>query len=399
MIKHKVIYCEIEFLQSFLQSFPVINFDIESLKKIETWISFYQFICKSHIILNISKDEFVNLTNENQWFKLLWKNSTGNSEKLDFEKEAFPNIESLDGTNTNEDILNSIFLTTKDNEVCYKKSIDLGVFIFNLEMINNCDILLFKDNGTEFPTENANKWLFLNGLTKPNAIPAINISNSMIIIDNYLLCDDINGLDYQEKLKYNLRPILSILLPEKLPIGESYHITFFVGAKQSYQSHLYDKQYNYILNLISEIRSKLDFKLSIFIGKDAKFHDRSILTNNVIINSGYGFGILDKKGITKTPTSVNIVFPFIQTKINWCDGSYLNILKTAYKICSRLPEPNINCWGEYKELNRLIKYYNKNEKTNENSTSKNPIYTPQMNALNKIDLSQLQKYSRNRTPI
>ena len=235
----------------------------------------------------------------------------------------------------------------------------------------------------------------MRGLTEPNVRPPLNISNSMLIIDNYLLCDDAD-VDYQKKIDYNLKPIFQNLLPSRLADGEIYDISIFVGAR-SETKNLYDAQYNYLHATIQRLRKDLNFSLNIFIGKQDKFHDRSIVTNNVLINSGHGFGILRKNGETNTPTSVNIVFPFFQTKIAWCDNTYLNIIQTAKKIVDCLHQPNINCWGEDKKENKLISFYNPPKKA-----SAQPILMSSVNdaehrngrGIGMIDLSQIKDYRR-----
>lgn len=397
MIKKKVVYCEIEFLNEFLSSFPLLQPNDESLRLVDAWMSFYNFFCKSDIVLNISESEFISMTNGNQWLYRLWKKSADSQCGLNFEKETFPDLSSLSGENADKSILNAVFLTTKDDEECDKISKNLGVFVVNPNIANHCNHL-FCDSGTAFPDERAKDWTFIKGLT--GVKPSININNSMVIIDNYLLCDD-KDIDYQKKLELNLKPILQNILPFKLSEGEYYDITVFVGAGSG-ESHLYDTQYDYLKTMIELIRKELKFRLSVFIGKaDDKFHDRSIATNNVLINSGHGFGILRKGGKTNTPTSVNIVFPFFQTKIAWCDNSYLNIMHTAQKVFNRLHEPNINCWGDSENENRLIAYYNKSSNLDkehkEIETSPIDSSSLSVKVVGKIDLSAIKDYSyRNR---
>ena len=377
MTTKKVVYCEMEFLQAYLSSQPVLEANDESLKLIDAWMSFYQFFCKADIVLNISVSEFKTLVNTNQWLFRLWKKSTENQCGLEFEKDNFPDISSIQGSNASQKELNAVFLTTKDSQECEEISRKFGVFVFNPEMAKSCNHL-FCDNGTAFPDENAKDWTFIKGLTGFNVKPPINISNSMIIIDNYLLFDDEN-FDYQKKLNCNLKPILQNLLPEKLADDLIYDITFIVVSRSD-ESHLYDAQYNYLNTLIQNLRKDLKFSLSIILGQESKlnekkkkkflFHDRSIVTNNVLINSGHGFGILKKDGSTNTPTSISIVFPFFQTKIAWCDNSYLNIMKTSKVVINRYLQPNINFWGDNEKENRLISFYNpSNSKQNSNTVS------------------------------
>ena len=398
MIDKKVVYCEMAFLQEFLNSYPMLEPNDESLRLVDAWMSFYQFFCKSDVILDISASEFKSKVGSNEWLFRLWKKSTDNECGLEFGKDYFPDISSIDGGEADSKTLNSVFLTTKEDEVCYKKSNELGIFIFNPKMAMHCNHL-FCDSGTAFPDDRARDWNFLKGLTGPYTTPPINISNSMLIIDNYLLYDD-KDIDYQQKMDYNLKPILKNLLPMKLAGNEIYDISVFVGARSedNNKKDLFCAQYNYLRTLIQQIRKELKFRLSVFIAKDSdKFHDRSIITNNVLINSGHGFGILRSGGKTNSPTSVNIVFPFFQTKIAWCDRSYLNVLQTAKKIISRLHEPSINCWGDENEENRLISYYNPSKtgliqsvmfKAEDDTSHQNG------RIIGKIDLSSIKDYRR-----
>ena len=47
MIDKKVVYCEMAFLQEFLNSYPMLEPNDESLRLVDAWMSFYQFFCKS----------------------------------------------------------------------------------------------------------------------------------------------------------------------------------------------------------------------------------------------------------------------------------------------------------------------------------------------------------------
>ncbi len=366
-MKKKHVFCEFEFLNEFLSSCPRLEPNKESMDLVEAWISFYNFLLKAHIILNISATELGSMINKESESKIhtdswlqLWKSSTDGRADLEF-KDYFVDFNSIDVLN--DEVLNAVFLTMKDDSICIKKSKELGVYIFNLNLALHCNHL-FCDNGHAFPCEEAKNWDFIKGLNGANCKPSIAINNSMLIIDNYLLCDDKdeNGkitFDYKSKLEQNLKPILQNILPIKMTKGVVYDIKFFVSAGKKKNKSYYE-QYQTLQSLIKGIRNKLYFKLSIFIGQKDKFHDRSIVTNNTLINSGHGFGILkDEK--TNTPTSINIVFPFFQTKLKWCDDSYLNIMHTAKDILDRLHEPNINCWGDHQQENTIISYYNKEE--------------------------------------
>lgn len=362
MIEKKAVYCEMAFLNEFLNSYPSLEPNEESLKLVDAWMSFYLFFCKSDIVLDISVSEFNTLAKSNSWLFRLWKKSSEGQCGLEFEKETFPDVSKIVGGETDSRILNAVYLTTKENDECNRRSQEIGVFVLNPEMARHCNHL-FCDNGSAFPDERTKDWSFIKGLLSPSVIPPINISNSMLIIDNYILYDDWD-IDYQQKMDYNLKPILQNILPTRIAEGVIYEIVVFVGIRSEdvNKKDFFGASYHYLRALIERIRKDLKFRLSVFIGKsEDKFHDRSIVTNNVLINSGHGFGILRKGGKTNSPTSINIVFPFFQTKMAWCDRSFLNIMQTARRIIERYHEHNVDCWGDYKEGSRLISYYNSTE--------------------------------------
>lgn len=212
----------------------------------------------------------------------------------------------------------------------------------------------------------------------------------MIIVDNYLFSDDIKN-DDDEKLKYNLLPILKIILPKNLNEGEIFEIAIFTGEDKT---HNFDAQLNYFRSLISKIRPNLNLRICFYGNSQKEFHDRAILTNNLWISSGHGFDIFGKSKDVSKPTTINIAFPFIQNKLLWCDGSYLNVISKAKSISiNRLVEPNKNYWGDKERTNRIIQNYNKEDNSSPDvqpTESSKRVYQPNM----KIDLSKIPDYNK-----
>ncbi len=387
----KTCYCEIEFLKEFLSSRPkLLEANDESISAMSNWVSMYQFICKSDLVLNISASEFGDLKNEDAWLQMLWKKSSNGECGLEFvSRSNFPDIANLVVTKEDATIFNAVYLTTQNDTICIKQSKRYGVIVLNVNLAKGCKHL-FSDNGTEFPSSEAQDWNFLRGL---NALyPSLNICNSMIIVDNYLFTDNIgNGAD--EKLEYNLKPILRELLPESLDEDAVFELAIFTDERKENDapSKGFEKQYNYIRSLISKIRPKLRYKICIYTKVKDSFHDRSLLTNNIWISSGHGFDIFGKTRDVKKPTSINIAFPFIQSELLWCDGAYINVLKKANAICNRLVEHNINYWGNKEPSNRIISNYCglSNDKKTVQQLQPTPIAVGM-----KIDLSKLPDFSK-----
>lgn len=389
MRKTKTCFCEVGFLTEFINSHPTIlepNDDI--IKLMGNWISMYQFICKSNVVLDISASRFSQIKESNEWMKMFWKKSSNGECNIDFSDPGdFPYISDLLNRKRNIKELNAVYLTTQPDNICRKLSEELGIVILNNDLVRSCSHL-YIDNGTEFPSDNAKDWDFLRRLN--SVYPAVNICNSMIIVDNFLFTDDLKNGD-DEKFEYNLKPILKTLLPHYLSNDEVFEIAIFTGEDKDRN---FGRQMNYIRSLITRIRPSLKVRLCFYGKSQSMFHDRAILTNNLWISSGHGFDIFGKTKDVGKPTTVSIAFPFLQNKLLWCDGSYLNIIRQAQNISqNRLIEPDINYWGDAERTNRIIQYFGRTN--NKSEIAQTPdisqgVYQPNM----KIDLTKIPDYSK-----
>lgn len=385
--KNKTCYCEIDFLKEFINSHPTMLLPDDSIiRYMDNWLSLYKFICKSDVVINISSAEFQRLAETDDWFRMFWKKSGNGDCNIEFvDKLSFPFIKDLSISKCDERHLNAVFLTTQPDQICIQQSKKYGVIVLNNNLLRECDHL-YMDSGTEFPSDRAKDWSFMQGLNR--VFPTINTCNSMIIVDNYLFSDDIkNGFD--ERLEYNLKPLLKSLLPEKLAESECFEISIFT-EDQNKQG--LDRQLNYLNSLLYKIRPNLNFRLSIYGECRGIFHDRGILTNNVWISSGHGFDIVKKDKTLEKPTTINIAFPFLQNKLSWCDGTVLNVVLKAASISeNRLVEKD-NYWGDEKRSNRIIYFFNHQEKEIKNEDIKD-VKLINNKPIVKIDLTKIPGYS------
>lgn len=402
MRKHKVCYCEMGFLKDFFASRPIfIEPSEDNVQLLWGWSSLYKFISRSSLILDISKSDFnklivfpsleevdnnINRDDSDDISFRKWLRLINKSEGLIYYTEVgdkFPNVMDLDFTEYDEEKLNAIYLTTLDDDQCKKHSRLKGVIVLNNNLAKQCSHL-FKDNGHPVPSEGANDWGFLKSLI----YPSLNICNTIIIVDNYLFINDEeeNGCirrEWEEKLEQNLHPILQALLPENLDENIVFEIAIFTTQDKVHKNKSFEDQYQNIVNYLALKRKKIKFRIN-FYGKchDA-FHDRCILTNNVWISSGRGFDIFGKTKNNTKPTSINIAFPFLQSSLLWCDGSFLNVLTQAKKIRdNRLQEPNINYWGDNNRNNRTVSYYT--HKDNEEIITDNKVYANLIPSINNV---------------
>jgi len=399
MKKRKTVFCEMGFLNKFLRLRPtMLEADTKSICQMECWGALYKFLCKSDITIDISKEEFSKLADKDSWLAMLWKKSAAGECGLEFNSEKFIKPDNV-GMNKLDDVfLNALFLTDKEEVECEKFSDNYGTFALNGKSIMECSHL-FKDNGCAFPSETAKDWSFLSALN--GCHPRLNVGNSLIIVDNYLFesnSRETGGsnrdvtFDFEDKIDFNLKPILDYILPQKLADDLFYEISIISGR----ENINYESQYNYVRSTIRKLRPKLNFKLS-FYNNASIFHDRCIVSNNVWISCGHGFDIFKKeKSNPSKSTTVNVVFPFIQSNILWADDSFLNLMKDAKKIILRFNEEGKNYWGDNKGKCRIMSCYCESggEKASDNDLvmqDSTPFTIGRLKCSGKIDLSKIPK--------
>lgn len=112
--------------------------------------------------------------------------------------------------------------------------------------------------------------------------------NSAVIIDNYLL-------DKFERRSYSLYNLIKALVPEGLVIP--FHLTIFLYNKNGNLNLKKDKL-SQVIEEIHNLRLGSEIKVSIVAHTHNDLsHDRNILTNFHLINSGRGFGVIDSRGV------------------------------------------------------------------------------------------------------
>ena len=235
---------------------------------------------------------------------------------------------------------NSVFFSSVCKESRDRNSSFYGVLILGEDDIFNFSAF-FKDK--HFPIAKNQRISWSNILSS-----RFKISNSLIIADKYLLKNK-NTIDN------NLIQILDKLLPERLPYCYPIVIYTYDLSDQG------DLRFDYLKNKIKEIRKKLSFGLSIYKIRKDDIHDRNIITNNVYIESGGGFDLIQNERSSKT-TNIRIAYPFLipgNNKDTYRD-SYINFISTISEIEKRNYKLNFDYWGEEKhddEENMLEIYY------------------------------------------
>lgn len=355
--KRRTVYCQLDFLKDFLSMRPLdITPSTESIRANYCWLSMFKFIWKSELVLDISEGQWKSECTKNKWMYWLWKSQTGGQAFLRFAGNGFPNLENLDLTDDTE--LNAIYLTVFPKGRCMGFSARYGIVVMNAEMAMNCEHL-FKDNGTAFPLP-GKRWDFIQPLI--GAAPPIRNCNAMVIVDSYLFLNNYDKdraaivRSYEDKVKYNLIPILNEILPLCLTTEEPFQIFVFTGECPA------DERRKDLIDRIKEIRKGLSFEVT-FFNCGHKFHDRTIFTNNLWIACGRGFDVFGEDDVEPRKfrsTNVNLIFPSFQTELEWADGSFENMMEDISDILTSIKynkgyygyagAPKVN-------MNRICSYY------------------------------------------
>ena len=358
MIKRKKVYCEWDFLKTFVNNVPVFRPDTMNLYT--SWYNLYFFICKADLVINVSEEEFWELSDNNEWLLDLYKKfNQGELENI-FNKERFVKISDLDTSNLEDTYLNAVYLTCFDNNICKEVSDKFGILALNLNMAYQC-AHLYIDNGISFSRLTSVNWDFLNDLNK--LFPQLKNCNAMIIVDNYLFSDT-NDNTYKNKIDYNLCPILDYLLPDRLIEGLEFKLTIITGKK----NELYKVVYEDLCSKIRDIRPSLNCVTTMYNDSSSIFHDRSIATNYVWIDCGSGFDVVKEGRDLKKSTKVTVAFPLIQVNMEPLNGSFIQFVNDVkVRTCYR-PRRNQYgqfSWGNGNSSNRIVSYYTRDENRRE----------------------------------
>lgn len=331
------VFCEWEFLKSFndAQCTPMSE-------EADLCSDLWKFIKRSHLLLDIERKAFTTkLENDKELFKWIFKSLTtggGNCECID--EHGFKYVEQI--TNKGKERFKVVYLLTKDGEICNWYRQKFGSIVLSPkcweEEKAKANQYLFRDCGSSIEKDKFYSWQEILS-------SRYNLSNcnAMVLIDNYILKSNL------EKL---FAKVLDALLPKNLTQEDAFYCTI-ITVRGNYSV---EEKHSEICKIINKLRPDLNYKLEIYVQLvDKTFHDRCILTNNVMIKSGHGFNILDDKGKAKTQTAIQIWHPGIQNASKCSDDEYAAILR-------RVIDEVVNCttdgqWEHYPEgpcENRLI---------------------------------------------
>ena len=329
------IYCEYVFWEAFFEMEEKV---LRDRSKRTIWDAFYEFLSKNNLFFDIPRQTI----NEDSCggANLMRIHQEKGGAGVKFIPNKFPRFEEF--SNDDNKRLNAVFLTTSEDSVCENLSKRFGVIVFNLSMIFSAKHV-FVNNGISFDRANRQNWTYLWELR--DKYPSLSCCNSLLVADRYLLSDA-----NQSAFENNLKPIFEALLPQQLDNDIVFNIYIIAeNICRSIEGKFYE-----IELLIRELRPRLKFSLNIFNSK--KLHDRSILTNNIILTSGAGFDIIGHNEMPLRFTTTSLCFPFLQYDSTG-NNNYLDWINNIIKAKKSCRSYRQDYWGELNPRHHLLDYY------------------------------------------
>ncbi len=326
----KHVYCENQFLELVISKIQNKEFSYEDNDEMQLWISISSLIFSPNIslYLDINKEQFNNKIIEveerilkaaendeeialNNYDKLIIQLSTAQQEeKLSLECIGCDLLSDFEGFEENWK-MNGYYLTCKEKSICDSLMSNYGILAISPENINNFKSLLY-DEGVAIKKRERGSWdNVLRGLSLP--------CNTLTIIDNYVL-NDIS------KMEENLTQVFKALLPQRLIDDFPFQITIITSLRNDRKIDMPSEiRKEKLTTILKQVRPDLNFTVAIYKCSSDKFHDRSIITNNLLIGCGAGFDLFNKKNAQKT-TTVNVVCPYITKSVKWANQAYTNLV-------------------------------------------------------------------------
>lgn len=215
-------------------------------------------------IENFGQDDFLSI---------LWHKSNGSCFA---EKGQIDEI--LKEDNVTIDNLCSVFLLDKEDVVCCEFARQKGILCLNAKMLAKTKYLI---SGKKIPFKFHQIGDYYH-LTEYISHPC----NALILIDPHILNE-------RKYIQNHLKHLFKNVLPQSLDIPFDISIFSGIGPQNYDDIELGKSFYEEILKMLQEIRPHLDFSFSLYQipAQGEGWHDRFLLTNNLMIEASGGFSV------------------------------------------------------------------------------------------------------------
>lgn len=330
----KTIYCELEFLREFVRDIPQPDL-LGDDEKYLSWKKIYQLLKNNLVIFDklISVEELKELKIKkdiDSASNVMWSIIRDNTDLSNsFHLLRASNYDQL----TNHQ-LQSIYLMILNQRKRQEIAQSTGIIVLGKSEIEKYNSMFAERSvNLEAGTDKYKNW---SDIDYPEAIKT---SNSLIIVDNYILKDT-------KKYERNIYSLLDVILPFQTSV--EYNISICVELNGMSESFM-QSRYDHVNSKIHELRPYLNYTLEI-LDACGRFHDRKLITNNIYIRSGEGFDIFP----IKKSTDIDIVFPFMY------NTKYKNNKESYNTLIEELKSIDYSCiygkhiWKESNSENRLL---------------------------------------------
>ena len=180
MKMNKTVYCEFAFLKDFLSSIPKHNDNPLEYDPVQSWMKLYLFLCRSLTHIDISKAKFAQEAEVDNSLQKFFKQSSPN---LHFCDQGFDNC-IIDSSRSFLEKQNSVYFSSRNKIERVELSKTLGIIVLGKQEATQFESL-FCERTIAIPKGNLYKsW---NDISFPEYTK---VSNSMIIVDNFILKPD-----------------------------------------------------------------------------------------------------------------------------------------------------------------------------------------------------------------
>ena len=321
----KPVFCEYAFLKQFGDA-SASMWALNGTDAGDNWGSIRTYLTKSDLMLDIDCKTFAEEIDATETFRI-WKKATEGQLTIKFVNEhPIRDVDSY--LYSQEEGIKTSYLLTQKSAICQHFRKSYGVNVLSPDCWTSNETakdysFYFRDCGTTIQQDAKIKWSEIFRDSEYH----LSHCNSMLIIDNYI----------ENNLNENLFSILGTLLPESLANNIEFHLTIITQCDSGRTIDSYNKEYSKICEFVTKSRPKLKCRIELYVNDGAKvFHDRTIITNNVKIDSGAGFELFKSGGYSQHKTEIRIVHPYLQKFSDSCDSMYSSIIADAHTLIEKI---------------------------------------------------------------
>ncbi len=307
-----------------------------SIDSMRSFIEVFDLLVQSEVCLDITAEQLAALAADDPQLLMLWKRAMSGQLEMELGTDQRKNAV-LSGSVTDIADLMAVFLLDRGEKFCHALADRIGVMALNVSMARN-QAKYFDGDGVmvQRGMQYNDYWLAFAQKLKQ-------VCNSLVVVDPYL-CRD------RQTVEVNLLSLLDAVLPMQLAIP--FHLSIFTITNTPNHGAMLQRL---LVDRLASIRPQISFELSVYqITRRDRFHDRYLISNNVLIGCGAGFDLFDEQGYAGKDTKVDVIYPHMQNHTVADTEAYWRFLEVTKRAHLRAFSRNgmRNFWGP--KVNRLF---------------------------------------------